>query len=599
MKVLFIFLISIYSLNAQAPLENISLRLLWLDQFQFAGYYIAKEKGFYKNVGLNVTLDPYEKRDPLYSVTTGESTYGIGRSSLLLNSTKKQNIILLKSLFQVTPLILMGIKHKERQSLQDYKNQKIMTLDHISYSIAFQAMFGANKINMERDTIQIKHSFNIEDLIDNNISLMASYISNEPYRLKKLGYEPIIFSPSDYGFEFYDDILLTTQKEIKQHPKRVENFINASLKGWNWALTHIEESAQIIYNKYNQQDKSLEALIYEGNALKKLALYKNIPLGDINKEKLTRIYDIYKSLGFTKKDIDIASYIYTNPSFIESISKYIKLHFNNGNIIKIFLLFFSLLLAIIYWNWQLKKKVEQEIASRLENERLLFRQHRLVAMGEMMNNIAHQWRQPINNINLLVLNIQNKYNTKKLTNKYLDEKVSTIEDTIEYMSQTINDFSTYLSPNKEKNTFSINHSITMATNLLLPLYKKNQITIDFPTTTLFQYFGYENEFIQVLIILLNNAKDALLKDKENKNKYILLTIEKSTTCTIIKISDNAQGISENHIDQVFDPYFTTSHKKQGKGLGLYIAKMIIEESFDGKITAENHTNGCTFTLYIK
>jgi nitrogen fixation/metabolism regulation signal transduction histidine kinase len=146
---------------------------------------------------------------------------------------------------------------------------------------------------------------------------------------------------------------------------------------------------------------------------------------------------------------------------------------------KLFILIFILFLIILYWNYQLKRKVEKEIAARLENEHLLFRQHRLIAMGEMMSNIAHQWRQPINTINLLALNIQKKYYKKQLSKAYIDEKVSNIERNIEYMSQTIDDFSTYLSPNKKKANFSLNNSIRVAMKLTEPMHKKKSYQYTF------------------------------------------------------------------------------------------------------------------------
>ena len=124
-----------------------------------------------------------------------------------------------------------------------------------------------------------------------------------------------------------------------------------------------------------------------------------------------------------------------------------------------------------------------------------------------------------------------------------------------------------------------------------PMHKKNHINIHFYTKKEFNYNGYENELIQVLIILFNNAKDALVKDTNNPKKTILVCIKKFNEYLIIEIGDNAQGIDKEQIHKLFDPYFTTSQKTQGKGLGLYIAKMIIEESFKGKITAENQKKG--------
>ncbi|MEA3553303.1 MAG: transporter substrate-binding domain-containing protein [Campylobacterota bacterium] len=166
-------------------------------------------------------------------------------------------------------------------------------------TVSLRAMVNKEGI-YEKDLTKLKHSFNIDDLINNKTDLMVSYISNEPFYLNKKGIEYTIFDPKNYGFDFYSDILFTSEEEVQNNPKRVNLFTKASLKGWEYAFNNIEESVDLILKKYNSQNKSRNALLYEAYQLKKLAYFNNEKLGNINKFKIQRIYDIYNVMGFIK-----------------------------------------------------------------------------------------------------------------------------------------------------------------------------------------------------------------------------------------------------------------------------------------------------------
>ncbi len=143
------------------------------------------------------------------------------------------------------------------------------------------------------------HSFKLEDLINGKTDAMGCYLSNEPYLLKQRGIEFDIHNPSDYGFDFYGGLLFTSQKELINNPSRVRSFYKATLKGWKYAFENIEETATLIYNKYNTQRKTLDALIYEGQVLKKLAKIEEGLLGDINTKKIEEIKRLYLLLGLS------------------------------------------------------------------------------------------------------------------------------------------------------------------------------------------------------------------------------------------------------------------------------------------------------------
>jgi signal transduction histidine kinase len=222
---------------------------------------------------------------------------------------------------------------------------------------------------------------------------------------------------------------------------------------------------------------------------------------------------------------------------------------------------------------------------------------RLATVGEMMGNISHQWKQPLNNISLLVLNIDNTYKKGNMTLEYMADKVDAIEETIEYMTQTIEDFSDYLNPKRSKNHFYVNDCIEKAMEITMPTLTKNAIDIVFYAEDDYKYFGQKNELTQVLIILINNAKEALIKDKNNNEKQIIIELEKSTHNLILKIQDNGLGVPDVIQNKIFDAYFSTNGKAKGRGLGLYMSKQIIEERFKSSLSVKNN-QGAVFTIKL-
>ncbi len=222
---------------------------------------------------------------------------------------------------------------------------------------------------------------------------------------------------------------------------------------------------------------------------------------------------------------------------------------------------------------------------------------RLATMGEMMGNISHQWKQPLNNISLLVMNIEQTYRKGNMTLEYMEDKVDAIEETIEYMTQTIEDFSDYLNPKRHKNRFYLNDSVEKAMELTMPTLNSNGVDIIFYADDDFEYFGRKNELTQVLIILINNAKEALNRDLNNLNKKITIELKESLDAFILQVKDNGIGVEEEIKDKIFDAYFTTNQPNKGRGLGLYMSKKIIEERFSGRISVENE-QGAVFTIQL-
>jgi C4-dicarboxylate-specific signal transduction histidine kinase len=227
----------------------------------------------------------------------------------------------------------------------------------------------------------------------------------------------------------------------------------------------------------------------------------------------------------------------------------------------------------------------------------MYQQARLASMGEMIANIAHQWRQPLSELTILLYEMKKEFqDTKQEKNVLKHYKKS--QNLIKKMSQTIDDFRNFFDPHKPKEYFRIKDVIDEAMYILKDTLKNENIDIQISADKNIKIFGFTNEFSHVLINILNNAKDAFYK-LDKKDKTIQINIIESQKEIKINILDNATGIDKNKLDKVFEPYYTTKQNLQGTGLGLYIAKMIVEESMNGKLIVQNIVEGVCFTIVFQ
>ena len=240
---------------------------------------------------------------------------------------------------------------------------------------------------------------------------------------------------------------------------------------------------------------------------------------------------------------------------------------------------------LILFNTQLEEIIETKILESRQKDEILFQQSKMAAMGEMIGNIAHQWRQPLNTISVVAggLKMHNELDT--LNDNVFDEHLQTIHNTVQFLSQTITDFKNYFSPDKHAEDFDIKVSIINDVRLIEPSYNALGIQIFFTLESCLLH-TYKNELSQVILNILSNAKDALLPLTE-EDKYIFITSKRVDDQLIISIKDNAGGINEEIISKVFEPYFTTKHKSQGTGIGLFMTQEIIVKHLEGEIQVKN------------
>jgi signal transduction histidine kinase len=232
-----------------------------------------------------------------------------------------------------------------------------------------------------------------------------------------------------------------------------------------------------------------------------------------------------------------------------------------------------------------------------EKEQILIQQGRLAAMGEMIGNIAHQWRQPLNTLGLTIQDLSLSWEVGEFSGELLQARVDKAMQVISHMSRTIDDFRNFFRPDKQKEPFKVSRIIGNALSLIGGSYKNLQIRVNVDTGTDPTITGYPNEFAQVLLNILNNARDALLA-RDQGEPAITIALQEAAGRTVVTIRDNAGGIPEEILDKIFDPYFSTKGPEQGTGLGLFMAKTIIETNMGGTLTVRNAGDGAEFRIEV-
>jgi len=250
-------------------------------------------------------------------------------------------------------------------------------------------------------------------------------------------------------------------------------------------------------------------------------------------------------------------------------------------------------------NESLEEKVNISINKYKEHQMLLFQQAKLAQMGEMISMIAHQWRQPLSILFMIIQTLELNYAKDKLEDeKSFDNLIKDSSDQIKLMSSTIDDFMNFFKPDKKIEKFDVNYQIERSLSLLNKLMLSYNIDIRFVSNGNINTLGYPNEFGQVIINLIANAKDAIL-EKNISNGIIDINSRIENDTVIIEIRDNAKGIDESILNKIFNPYFSTKFEDEGTGLGLYMSKLIIEEHMYGKISVKNLNDGACFRIELR
>lgn len=306
-----------------AELEPVTLQLKWKHQFQFAGYYAAKEKGFYRDAGLDVSIvEAAPGMDPAQEVISGRAQFGVGTSELILNRYRGDAVVVLGVIFQHSPLSLVVLADSGIDNIHKLIDRKVMIEPSSAelFAYLFQEGFTQKAFNLQH------HSFDLNDLLSGKTDAMSAYVTDEFYLLKQQGRAYSQFSPRMSGIDFYGDNFFTMESELEQHPQQVKAFRDATLRGWRYAMQNPEEIVQLIYQRYSQRH-SVEHLQFEAKAMHDLMQPELIDPGYMNVGRWQHIAQIYRQLGLLPERFDVEAMLYFPNSAIDLKKLRIRLYY--------------------------------------------------------------------------------------------------------------------------------------------------------------------------------------------------------------------------------------------------------------------------------
>jgi len=301
---------------ASGNLERVTLQLKWFHQFQFAGYYAAIEKGFYREEGLEVVLRERNPQvDPVNDVLSGNADYGITDTGLILAAQKGAPVVLLAQIYQHSPLVLMTPRKSKLKRASDLIGRRVTTDSSGITDTPILAMLHQEAGSLEAFELQ-PYSFRNDDLIEGKTDALAGYRSDQPFYFQQKGFPINIIDPRDYGIDFYGDNLFTTHKELEEHPDRVKRMHRATLRGWRYALEHPQEIIDLILSRYNTQDFDRSHLSYQASETIRLVDNDITKLGSFWPSRYQRIALTYARLGLAESSQIPPTFFYDPDDFL-------------------------------------------------------------------------------------------------------------------------------------------------------------------------------------------------------------------------------------------------------------------------------------------
>ncbi|MGE0078849.1 MAG: ABC transporter substrate-binding protein [Bacteroidales bacterium] len=605
---LILFSVTFPSQSYSKTTDKVVLQLKWKHQFQFAGYYAALEKGFYEEVGLDVEIrDLNPKSTPIDEVLSGNANFGIANSELLVHYMNGDPLVALAPIFQNSPSAIV---------VRD--NSGIITPhDFFGKSIEIDTKGGANEIlamlymeGVKPSQIKVTEStLSLNNLLNSKVDATAIYQTNEPYFLDKFGIPYRIIVPKNYGIDFYAECLFTSQKELKKHKARVDKFIAASIKGWDYALKNQDEIARLIQTKY-KSTKTLDHLLYEASQVKKFIQPDFINIGHSNKGRWLHMVEILSQTGIITSTHSIDGFIY-KPNENSIISSYkaigiigiITIAIILGIILLIRLIRLSSKNKIIVQQQQRIEHLELDLDTVKSNfDSLKKRSQGLEKFNDsLISNLSFEIRSPLNNI-LGYCELLNAPRIKAEVTKQYTKEISKSSHTLQHQIDNLIELSK-IETNQYKltyqriNLFDFFNTLHIVTLNELKLFDKDHIAIK---TTInedeidFDILSDRSIIRSIFGRLISNSV------KFTSKGYIEIGCKKYTNNNLLFwIQDSGIGISNEKLKEIFKPFQSNIEGNvfSNLGLGLPIVKGLTEvlsgrvwvDSVEGSGTTVNFT----------
>ena len=362
--------------------------------------------------------------------------------------------------------------------------------------------------------------------------------------------------------------------------KSISLNINKKIEELHRVINHIVRLLED--KKFNQANKQIDTIYSKINSVN--IYISNLINYDLNQAivEKNRTQKVYSTLTLVLNISIIFVFIFSIALSLILISNFRKLHFGLEEAVN------KKTKELQDLNESLEKRINKEVKNSRKKDLIMFQQSKLASLGEMLGNIAHQWRQPLGSLLMIIQSFQTKMELGKLSHDFVDKKTQDALVLAENMSNTLEDFQNFFSPNKDKIYFNVKDCVEHSIELSKYILEKENIKLNFIIEKDLKIYGFYNELSHVILNMISNSKDAL-KNKDGK-KAIKIVIKEYKDHARINICDNAGGIDKTILPQIFEPYYTTKYKSAGTGIGLYMSKQIIETHMDGNIKCKNVYN---------
>lgn len=609
MKKLTLYIISFFYLllgwsPTRAQHNTLKLQLKWWHQFQFAGFYAADVKGFYKNEGLQVTLVPGDKdHPPVAEVLEGRADYGVAGSELIMDFAQGKPVQALGIIFQHSPYVIISLEKSGISTPADLRGKTIMASKDQGW-IQLQAALMMEGISSDSVTI-IEHTWNNNDLINGVADAMSGYTSAEPFQLKKMGYPTHKMYPRNYGIDFYGDLLFSTRKTVQQYPERTERFLRASYKGWEYAMDHREEIADYILTLPGVTERKVtkEELLLEADEIAKLMLPQLVEIGHMNTGRWQHILDVYKKLQLIPQQQQLDDFVYSPNEVSENRLQ---------KIIFYILAAVAVLLGIgVLYAFSLKKAVasrtielEKEISIRKHNEAAL---SSLSAELKGSNNdleqfaylTSHNLRAPVSNL-LSLVQLFERTDLSSKNAQYIEK----ISSSVVALNNTLNSLNEILSARNRKQDDSDLQVLDIEAILKQVLDAMSETIQQSKTTVQFDFSGapqmtgsrvlLQHIFIDLINHIITSAAPGIAP------AITIRSYSQQKGNILLEFSDNSRGnyFTEGQ-HKLFSMVQLLNTNTAGKGLGLYLLNYQVEKNGGSIHIQSNPGKGTLYTISLK
>jgi ABC-type nitrate/sulfonate/bicarbonate transport system substrate-binding protein/nitrogen-specific signal transduction histidine kinase len=558
-------------------LRQVTLQLKWTHSFQFAGYYMAKELGFYKDAGLDVTLRNYVYgMDVVEQVSSGQAQYGIGTSSLLISRFKGKPVVVLAPIFQHSPLVIIVPRASGLQSIHDLANKRIM-IDPLSHEL----LTYLSREGISQNKFTLVNHVNIQNLIDGKVDAAGAYISEQPFLLNSANFKYDLFSPRSAGIDFYGDNVFTTEEEIKKHPDRAKAFLAATIKGWEYALEHPEETIRIIETRYGSS-KSTAGLRYEASQITPLVRADQVGIGYMYLGRWQHIAAVYAEAGILPKNFDLTGFLYDPDPETDHTTLFLSL-----SVAALILLLLTIFAA------SAQRKNRQLKRALIAEEKLRDEQARFLSMLE------HELRNPMAVLKIILTNPSLRQESKKLGGRTIQE----MESLLERCAQ--------MDRLDQKNILLHNETVDLQVTLqtlIVSMSNSSHVRLKVEPEKLDSRI--ESDPLIIRTIFSNLLDNAIKYCADHSDIEITLQVMADDSATLGKKSSTSEGIQIVFANQIggagapdpirlFSKFYRApgTSGRIGSGLGLYLVKGLCEK-LNGTIHYQRTDNIVMFIIRL-